>query len=186
MPFAVTYSGGRIERHKFDTYVRLLSKSGIDWTDTLRISEPKAPNLNVNVWQDREDAQSFCSWLKKETHDNKWYVQDVDKSAFISRGPLMPVIIYLTRQSLGCTYTLHPHSRSAILQRYSQAPLASSVTIEYGKKPNPESTNGQLWNNIAMTLTGLSLEQLSDLGGYRIFDLEEECFIHNSVTDSIE
>jgi hypothetical protein len=185
MPYTVAYADGGIERHEFDTYLRLLGKRSIDWTEAQRVAEPDTQDQWVYVWQNEGDARSFCDEIRRETSDDKWYVRELDDLTRISQGPLMPVIIHMTRQSLGCTFSLHPHSRSAIRRRFPQAHQASSLSIEYGTRTDFEQTCGPIWDHVAITLSGLSLEQLAELGGYRVFDLEAESVVHDSALNKV-
>ena len=181
MPFTVSYRGST-KRHEFDTYIRLLNKRKIEWTEADRVAEPGTENRWVYVWPSQEDAESFCKEIRKETHDKNWQVQEVENGTEISSGPLMPVIVYMTRQSIGCTFTLHPHSRSAILRRFPQSQQVSSVAIEYGTKFDLEQAHGPIWDHVALVLSGLSLEELATLGGYRVLDLTNEKIIYDSTT----
>ncbi len=170
MPYTVAYRDAGIKRHEYDTYVRLLRKRGVEWTEAQRVAEPRTRNRWIYVWEDEGDAQSFCDDIRKETHDDKWYVDPLDERTPISHGPLMPVVIRLTRQSHGFTFTLHPHSRSAIRRRFPDSHQASSLVIDYGTHTDFEQAYGPIWDHVAMALSGLSLEQLNQLGGYRVYD----------------
>lgn len=103
MPYTVTYRDAGIKRHEFDTYVRLLAKRGIDWTESQRVPEPGTTNRWLYVWPDRPQAQAFCDEIRRETGDPNWDVRDLPESTSVSPGPLMPIVIYMTWQSLGNT-----------------------------------------------------------------------------------
>lgn len=185
MPFTVAYADAGINRHEFDTYVRLLGKRGIEWTEAQRAEEPETGNRWFYVWADEAQAQSFCDELRDETGDDKWYVRRLHDATRISCGPLMPVVIYRTRQSHEFVFRLHPHSRSAIRRRFPQSQQASSLSIEYGTQSDFEQMHGPVWDHVAMVLSGLSLEDLSVLGGYRIFDLDTEEVVFDSTAEPV-
>ena len=107
MPYTVSYRDAGIKRHEFDVYVRLLGKRGIDWTMIPRIPEPGTANRWLYVWADREEAEAFCDEIQKETRDRKWHVLPLPDSVQPSHGPLMPIVIYMTRQTLGRHLTAH-------------------------------------------------------------------------------
>jgi hypothetical protein len=94
----------------------------------------------------------------------------------------MPIVIHVTRQSLGATFTLHPHSRTAIRRRFPSTRQVYSIYIEHGTEFDFEQTNGLTWDHIAMVLTGLSLEQIEQLGGYCVFDLVAEQTVYDSTS----
>jgi len=180
MPYTVTYRDAGIKRHEFDTYVRLLAKRGIDWTESQRVPEPGTTNRWLYVWPDRPQAQAFCDEIRRETGDPNWDVRDLPESTSVSPGPLMPIVIYMTWQSLGNTFVLHPHSRTAIRRRFPKARQVSSISVEYLTRSDFEQTHGPIWDHIALVLTGLSSEQLAELGGYRIYDPATEQTVYES------
>lgn len=89
------------------------------------------------------------------------------------------------RQSLGATFSLRPHSRRAIRRRFPQATQASSLSIEFGTQTNFQQTYGAIWDNVARTLSGWSLGQLAELGGYRVYDLGAESIVHESAPEMV-
>jgi hypothetical protein len=136
-------------------------------------------NRWLHVWEDEQEAQAFCEEFRAETHDAKWHVEDLPASADASVGPLMPVVIYVTRQSLGSTFAIHPHSRTAIRRRFRDARPVSNIYVEYITQSDFEATHGPIWDHIAMVLTGLSAEQLAELGGYQVIDPRTERIVYD-------
>lgn len=185
MPYTVTWSNGGFNHREFDTYLRLLRKHGIDWTQAPRVAESERQDRWLYLWQEEEEARAFCEEIRQETRDKDWSVRELEDSTAISQGPLMPVIIQMRHQSLGQTFDLHPHSSSAIRRRFPQARQASNLSIEYGRDLNIEETYGPIWDYIAIMLSGLSHEQLADLGGYQIVDLKTDSVVHESVPLSV-
>src|SRR5438874_1028591 len=110
MPFSVAYQDVEIKQHEFDAYVRLLEQRGIDWTNTPRVAEPGTTNHWLYVWENEDDASNFCRELQAETGDNRWYVRRLAELTPISTGPIAPILIQMRRQSLGMSFSLHPHS----------------------------------------------------------------------------
>jgi hypothetical protein len=181
MPFTVACKDAGIKRHEFDAYVRLLGKRGIDWTEIQRVPEPGTQNRWLYVWEDRQEADAFCKEIQSETRDTNWEVRVLDPSIPASRGPIMPVVINVTRQALGITAALHPHSRTAIRRRFPNARRVSSVYVEYETEAEFKHAHGPMWDEIALVLTGLTADQLQELGGYRVFDPVAEKTVYESM-----
>ena len=84
------------------------------------------------------------------------------------RGDLVtdqtPIIILAGLQADGTTYQLHPSSRNRVRERFPSATQAPSVFVGYETQADFESLHGPMWGQIAMMLTGLSLEKLEGLG----------------------
>lgn len=170
MAYTVAYQDAGIKRREFDAYLRLLEQRGIDWTNTPRVPEPGTTNRWLYVWVDRRDAEDFREAIQVETRDEKWYVHDLPDTVQPSHGPLTPVVILMRRQSLGADFALHPHSRTLVRRRFPSARLVSSVSIESNRLGDFERERGPIWEHVAQVLTGLSLPELTQLGGFRIID----------------
>ncbi|OGG50510.1 MAG: hypothetical protein A3F84_17790 [Candidatus Handelsmanbacteria bacterium RIFCSPLOWO2_12_FULL_64_10] len=81
-----------------------------------------------------------------------------------------PVLIYVGRQKDGCTYQLHPSSRTRIQKKFPDAHIAPSVFVGYETQSDFEMVHGPLWEQVAQILTGLNLTEIESLGGFKIFD----------------
>lgn len=167
MPFTVTREGG-MDDIDFDVYAATMNRWNLDVADTLRTPEPGSRARWLPVWQDRTDAEHFARDLKRE--DRKaWHVFAVD-NANVSRGPLGPVDIYVTPHSDGCVYGLDPYSGRLIRKRFPNTRLVHTISIRSEMKPDFRTAQGHLWDQVARMLTGLTDEQLAELGGYRLYD----------------
>ena len=185
MPYAVAHRSGSINQLKFDIYLRLLGQRGIDWTSAPRTQEPGTEGRWNYIWSERAEAESFREELCRDTGDDRWYVHEISTAEQeTSTGPLMPVLIRGFRQSIGSSFSLHPHSRAQIRRRFPDARQLSSVYIEHGHEPDFETRGGLLWEHIAEMLTGLSEHQLEELGGYRVVDSESEDVLFDSTSVS--
>jgi hypothetical protein len=78
--------------------------------------------------------------------------------------------IAVGRQSDGGAYELEPLSRRLIDRRFPGLEPPGQVFVEYAKREDFERVHGPLWRHIALMLTGLTEEQLEELGGFRIFE----------------
>lgn len=175
MPYTVAYEdAGMINRHEFDAYVRLMEKRGIDWTNIPRVLELGTTNRWLYVWTDRRDADAFCADLRAETRDERWSVRELPADVKPSQGPLMPVVILMRRRSQGAEFTLHPQSSLLVRRRFPDARPVASVSIESTTMHDFEQQHCPIWEHIALVLTGLSMAQLAELGGYEVVDVRRE------------
>jgi hypothetical protein len=117
--------------------------------------------------------------LREESEDDNWRVYalpDVEPG----RGPLGPIDIRFVQRSTGCGYSLSPLSRVLILKRFPQTHLVQSVLLSGAVGPEFEQTQSRFWEYIAQILTGLSEQQIEQLGGYRIFDYRAKRFVRET------
>jgi hypothetical protein len=180
MPYTVAYLGGSIPRHEFDSYIRLLEQRKIDWTKAPRVEEPSPGHRWLYVWEHQQDAEEFSESLRSDTGTDKWHVHQLEPNSEITVGPLAPVMIHMRRESLGATFSLHPHSRRLVLRWFPKARPVTSVSIEYGTLFDFEQSHGPVWDHVALVLTGLTSDQLAQIGGYLIFDLLQEKTVFES------
>ena len=73
-------------------------------------------------------------------------------------------IILVGLQADGTTYSLHPAFRRRLLEAYPTVRPAPSVFVGSDTKVDFESLHGPMWKQIAILLTGLSLEKLTEFG----------------------
>jgi len=81
-----------------------------------------------------------------------------------------PIEIYIGRQGDGCTYQLHPKSRKRIMEHYPSIDPASRLFVGYPTKNEFEKIHGPILKHVVMVITGLSEEQINELGGFSIYD----------------
>mgnify|MGYP001426042618 CR=1 FL=1 len=83
---------------------------------------------------------------------------------------MSPLVIHIGRQSDGCAYELNPRSVAVIRARYPGVRAVPSVFVGYDTRTEFEELHGPMWKQIAMMLTGLSWEQIEQMGGVSIYD----------------
>jgi hypothetical protein len=173
--FTVTKPGG-LGDLDFQAYYRQLMAWKVDVTDMPRILEPGTPNRWLYAWEDRAEAERFANELRLQgrAKDRAWRVEARETDR-VERGPLGPVVIEVGPQTDGCTYGLHPYSQILIDKKYPQARQVRAVFVGVarGKVLGGEQQQS-IWDHVAHILTGLSEDQLNDLGGYRIYDPVEK------------
>jgi hypothetical protein len=127
----------------------------------------------VYVWTTEEEAQQFADDLREQTGDLDWRVEPT--AAPPSNGPFGPVLIQLARRSDGLALTLHPLSSAMIREAFPEVtPPASNTFISTRTWSDFVKTHGSLNDlveEIVPSLTGLSLDQLTDLG-YAVIDAD--------------
>jgi hypothetical protein len=169
MAFTVTRPGGTKDRD-FAAYARLLEKHNIDLTRTPRTPEPGTESRWLYVWDDRAAADAFARELRKATKDKAWLVHAVAEDQ-VSEGPLGPVEIDVGCQSDGCTYMLHPTSLGLLKKKFPRARTVRSVFLGTDTHVAAQEQFGDdVWDQVAILLTGLSRSQLDELGGYIVYD----------------
>jgi hypothetical protein len=175
MGFTVTRPPGTKDA-EFEAYVRLLRQQGKDLGNLPRVPDPANPTRRwVYVWGTKEEAQQFADELQKETGDNGWRVEPT--AAPPSNGPFRPVLFQLARRSDGSVLALHPLSLAMIREAFPDArPGAANAIINTQTWNDFLTTQGRLTDlveEIAPSLTGLSMEQLTDLG-YAVIDADTD------------
>jgi hypothetical protein len=161
---------------EFEAYARLLRQQGKDLGNLPRVPDPKNPNRRwVYVWNTEEEAQQFADELKEQTGDNGWHVEPT--AAPPSNGPFGPVLIQLARRSDGSVLALHPLSLAMIREAFPEArPGATNTIINTQIGNDFLKTQGNLSNLVAEmvpSLTGLTMDQLTDLG-YAVIDADTD------------
>ena len=169
--FTVAMPGGTKDL-EYEAYVRILNKWGIDVTDMPRVLEKGTPPRWLYAWTSREDAERFAKELRSHSRDKRWRVQEFTTD-HLSQGPLGPVEIRVNGQGDSSGYALHPNSEDLVQKKFPHARLLGSVFVGHERRvPLERDRQESIWDHVAMILTGLSAEQLNELGGYRIYDLD--------------
>jgi len=168
MPYTVTREGG-IGEYEFEAYVRQLTRWGIGLGRTLRAPDPQTGRRWLPVWEARETAEKFAQDLSREEDYNDWRIEEVPASA-VSDGALGPLDVYLSRNGEGLTFALHPNSRKLLRQRFPRTLLLQMVYVGTDDRDDFEQNQTAAQDRVVQLLTGLSEEQVEELGGYRIYD----------------
>jgi len=79
--------------------------------------------------------------------------------------------IEMTTQGNGWTFRLDPKSHALLTQRFDQIAIGSSIFVGTDTRRSYEEIHGPMWDQIALLLTGLSLDQIEALGGYQVVDV---------------
>lgn len=164
MGFTVTRPVGTKDA-EFAEYTRLLRQQGVDLARVPRVLEPATGRRWLYVWATRAEAEQFAKAIRQRTGDKEWYVEEVAVPP--SAGPLGPVLLQLGRQSDGLVFGLHPLSRALIQSAFPRAFGPTSVFLDAQRWHDFQRTHGtltDLTHEMALTLTGLSQEQLRGLG----------------------
>jgi hypothetical protein len=72
----------------------------------------------------------------------------------------------------GVNYSLHPFSEELIQERFPDARPLPSIFLGHESRAEFPARHKPLWERMAMMLTGLTLEQIAELGGFSIFNPE--------------
>jgi hypothetical protein len=80
------------------------------------------------------------------------------------------LLINIGRQSDGCTYQLNPKSRAEVRRRFPGVRSVPSIFVGYETRSEFESIHGPMWKQIAMMLSGLTWEQIEEMGGVSMYD----------------
>jgi hypothetical protein len=175
MGFTVTRPVGTKDA-EFEAYIRLLRQQGKDLANLPRVPDPENPRRRwVYVWNTQEEAQQFADELKEQTGNDGWRVEPT--SAPPSHGPFGPLLFQLARRSDGSVLALYPLSRAMIQEAFPRAKrLATNGIISTQIENDFLKTQGSfsdLVKEIAPSLTGLNMEELTDLG-YAVIDADTD------------
>jgi hypothetical protein len=175
MGFTVTGPMGTKDA-EFETYARLLRQQGKDLGNLPRVPDPENPERRwVYVWGIEEEARRFADELKEQSGVAGWRVEETATPP--SNGPFGPILIQLARRSDGLVLTLHPLSLAMIREAYPEAnPSATNTFINTQTWNDFLKTQGNLSDlleEIVPILTGLSLNQLNDVG-YAAIDADND------------
>jgi hypothetical protein len=174
MLYTVSREGG-VGVYQFDAYARMMNKWGVDIGHARRTPEPGTRARWLPAWQDQADAERFAEELRAPG-DRNWHVYPVGEDE-VSEGGLGPVDVHVGLRSDGCAYGLTPYSRRLVHQSFPKARPVQIVSIRSQMHPDFQAAHGHLWDQVARLLTGLTDEQLKELGGYRLYDPDRKEFV---------
>jgi hypothetical protein len=175
MGFTVTRSEETRDA-QFEAYTRLLRQQGKNLGNLPRVPDPENPKRRwVYVWNTQEEAQQFAEELQEQTGENGWRVEPT--AAPPSNGPFGPVLLQLARRSDGLMLALHPLGLAMIREALPDAtPGATNTFIDTQTWNDFLKMQGSLSDLVAElvpSLTGLSMEQLTDFG-YAVIDADTD------------
>jgi len=174
MPFTVTRSEETSDA-EFVEYSHKLLQQGRSLANLPRVPDPENPHRRwTGVFETHDEAQKFVDDLLERTVMTGWRIEPIVTEP--SFGPFGPVLIELTRPSTGIYLSLHPLSLPMIREAFPDAKQAmtrvfigSDIWSEYKTK---HGTFSELVRELAPPLTGLRLDQLTEVG-YAVIDARD-------------
>ena len=87
-------------------------------------------------------------------------------------GPLAPLDVIAEPVPDGTAYRLSTASSERIMKRFPNAPLSGEVILSHQAQQVQERERGRgaAWDRVVGLLSGLSPDQVNELGGYRVFE----------------
>lgn len=90
------------------------------------------------------------------------------------------LIIHVSSHMDGYGFRLYPKSRKWLEQHHPIGETVSSVFIGFDQMRGVESIPPQMWDQVCHLLTGYSLEEINQLGGFQALYLPNKKVIMNS------
>lgn len=90
------------------------------------------------------------------------------------------IVVGVGKQMNGATFQLSPQTRAILASAPSAQLPASSVFVAFDTRRAFEEKNGPMWAHIVMLLTGLTEDQIADLGGYTFVSPTDEEILFES------
>jgi len=78
------------------------------------------------------------------------------------------IVVEVGKQMNGATFQLSPRTRMMLAKRDLGVTPATSVFVAFDTKKAFEDRLGQMWPQIVVLLTGLTAEEVENLGGFSI------------------
>jgi hypothetical protein len=165
--FTVTKPGGTKD-YEFQAYTRLLEEIGIDVANVPRVPAPATHRRWLYTWRRREEAEGFAREMRHRTRDGSWYIHQFNIEEE-TRGPVAPLDIYEVHDKIDVfRYYLAPASRERVIRAYPHTNVYP-VTISLQNREAIMRQHGEMWwDQLCILVTGLSLEKIILLGGYRV------------------
>jgi hypothetical protein len=180
--FTVMKPGGTRD-HEFEAYKALLEEIGIDLSNAPRIPEPDTGKRWLYVWQDQAAAERFARELGARTRDNSWEIHGFDLPAK-ELGPLAPLDVIAEPVAAGTVYRLSPTSQERILRKFPNVRLTGEAFFSTQTQRDHERDHGPVWDQVIMLLSGLSEDQVNELGGYRVYEVSWRTLYESAATTS--
>lgn len=168
MQFFTVAKPGGTKDFEFEAYTRLLESIGVDVANVPRTPEPETQRRWLYTWQERDEAEEFAAQLRKLTRDNLWFVYSLEASGE-ERGPIAPLDIFEVQENeQSLKYYLTPSSRERVIRSFPHSRLYP-VTISREDLAGMQNQFGPVWwDQLAIVVTGLSVDKILSLGGYRV------------------
>lgn len=165
--FAVAKPGGTND-YEFVAYTHLLEEIGVDVASGPRVREPGTDRRWLYVWDQEKEAEAFAQELRQRTRDALWEVHQFEIEEG-TQGPVAPLDIYEVRDKPEeRQYYLAPVSRERVIRKYPHTKLYP-VTISKADLASMKEQVGEAWwDQLCILVTGLSMEKVKALGGYRV------------------
>jgi len=164
--YVVTMPGGA-KPHEFEAYTRLLEDSTIGVSDVPRVPEPDTHRRWLYVWHQKHQAEAFARALQHRTRDGSWVVRPA-KIESENRGPVAPLDIYeISGNDQTLTYYLSPASRERVVRAFPHTTVYPLTISKQDLDEIKQQFREDSWSQLGQLITGLSREQLRELGGYR-------------------
>ena len=106
--------------------------------------------------------------LVARTRDNSWTTREFDVPAEES-GPLAPLDVIAEHVGDGTIYRLTPASQERITNRFPDTRMAGETFFSTQTQNDYERDHGPVWDQVMILLSGLSMDQVQELGGYRVY-----------------
>ena len=91
-------------------------------------------------------------------------------------------VVDVGRQINGATFRLSHKTRNFLASRRRTPPTPSSVFVSSDTRSDLEHYHGALWTQIVMILTGLTEEQIYELGGFEFVTPADKKTLFESTT----
>ncbi|MCE7989334.1 MAG: hypothetical protein DYG89_49910 [Caldilinea sp. CFX5] len=91
------------------------------------------------------------------------------------------VVIHFGSQREGHTFRLHPLTNLWIQEKFPDRERVASVFIGFDRRQDIGLTPPSVWLHVATLLTGLSLEELNQLGGFSVVNPVTKQEVYNSL-----
>lgn len=81
----------------------------------------------------------------------------------------------------GFTFRLDPLSRVQLEQRYPDLPRVASLFLGFDQHKELSAIPQQIWQQLVQLLTGLTFEQINEIGGFMVVNPRNEETVYNSL-----
>lgn len=90
------------------------------------------------------------------------------------------IVVEVGKQMNGATFRLSPKTEAMLASRIPNWSPASSIFVSFDTQWNFERLHDPMWAQIVMLLTGLSEQQIQDLGGFSFVSPTDKAVVFES------